>query len=221
MSGYWREVARLRFQGERFRDHALDLSALTELRQFQKMVADTSEALWRAANPDRKNLPPHFSDRTRLCLRRIEEGSAVAPLEVYYPDGLQGDFMEPETEVEQAIGLAREVFEAVEEDRPLPERLPRSLLKEDAAWGQSLRENESIELCPTGMPPARITSVNRERLAGFVEAPHDDRVDLTGEVLEADILEELARQVPPDEWDRLPPDLTDNLDHYLYGTKRR
>jgi len=303
MNGYWKEVARLRFGGERYRDHALDLSALTELRQFQKMVAETAEALWRTGNPDRKNLPPHFSDRTRLCLRRIEEGSAVAPLEVYYPDGQQQDFVEPETEIEQAIGLAREVFEAVEHDLPLPERLPKPLLKEYAAWGQSLRDNELIELCLVGMPPARITPANRVRLAAFVEAPHEDQVDLTGEVLEADIhkgqfqlwidetthvevpfteeqeqkvttalkehrsvrirvlgrgrfapsgkplhvhevqdlqvlsseewefdptarpiediLEELASQVPPEEWNRLPSDLTDNLDHYLYGIKRR
>jgi hypothetical protein len=36
-----------------------------------------------------------------------------------------------------------------------------------------------------------------------------------------DILEELASEVPQAEWDRLPADLTDNLDHYLYGTPKR
>ena len=32
-----------------------------------------------------------------------------------------------------------------------------------------------------------------------------------------DILKELAREIPQEEWDRLPCDLSDNLDHYLYG----
>ena len=86
MSGTWREIVRLRFKGERFRDHALDLTALTELRQFQRIVAETAKALWRTANPDRERLPAHFEDRTRLCLRRIESGSAVAPLEVWVED---------------------------------------------------------------------------------------------------------------------------------------
>jgi hypothetical protein len=36
-----------------------------------------------------------------------------------------------------------------------------------------------------------------------------------------DILEELASEVPHSEWERLPADLTDNLDHYLYGTPKR
>jgi hypothetical protein len=36
-----------------------------------------------------------------------------------------------------------------------------------------------------------------------------------------DIMEELASEVPQADWDRLPADLTDNLDHYLYGTPKR
>ena len=33
--------------------------------------------------------------------------------------------------------------------------------------------------------------------------------------------QELAKQVPREEWDKLPPDLLDNLDHYLYGTLKK
>lgn len=36
-----------------------------------------------------------------------------------------------------------------------------------------------------------------------------------------EILQELAAGIPREEWDRLPADLTDHLDHYLYGTPRR
>ena len=35
-----------------------------------------------------------------------------------------------------------------------------------------------------------------------------------------DILEEMGKDVPAEEWDRLPADLTDHLDHYLYGTPK-
>ena len=30
----------------------------------------------------------------------------------------------------------------------------------------------------------------------------------------------IVADVPQQEWDRLPADLTDNLDHYIYGTPR-
>ena len=36
-----------------------------------------------------------------------------------------------------------------------------------------------------------------------------------------DVLEELARKIPQEEWKRLPDDLSDNLDHYLYGIPRK
>lgn len=36
-----------------------------------------------------------------------------------------------------------------------------------------------------------------------------------------DILEELAREIPQEEWDRLPCDLNDNLDHHLYGIPKK
>jgi len=31
-----------------------------------------------------------------------------------------------------------------------------------------------------------------------------------------DLLKEIAEEIPQQEWDRLPSDLNDNLDHYLY-----
>ncbi len=35
------------------------------------------------------------------------------------------------------------------------------------------------------------------------------------------VLEELAKEVPPEEWDKLPDDLNNNLDHYIYGTPKK
>ena len=36
-----------------------------------------------------------------------------------------------------------------------------------------------------------------------------------------DILEELVRKIPQEEWKRLPCDLNDNLDHYLYRIPKK
>ena len=35
-----------------------------------------------------------------------------------------------------------------------------------------------------------------------------------------DQLSRIARQLPSQEWDSLPADLSESLDHYLYGTER-
>ena len=35
-----------------------------------------------------------------------------------------------------------------------------------------------------------------------------------------DLFSRIAEKVPESEWSRLPTDLSKNLDHYLYGTKK-
>lgn len=300
MKGKWTEVVKLAFKGRRFRDHALDLSALTELSRFQRIVAETAKTLWRAAHPDRERLPKRFEDRTRLCLRRVEDGSAVAPLEVFIEEPEAPELFECEPlEVTKAIELAHKVVRAVETDEPLPQDFPKDLLPEYARWGDALADDEVIEVIPVGKEPARFTPASRLRLTDFIEAPHEGQVDVIGEVLEADIrqgrfqlwlddrtwvtvqfspeqegevtsalkdhrilrlevrgkgessgqgkllrimevtelrfhtpgefsydfaarpiedvLVELAHEVPEEDWRKLPADLTDNLDHYLYG----
>jgi hypothetical protein len=36
-----------------------------------------------------------------------------------------------------------------------------------------------------------------------------------------DMVSEATRQVPERDWARLPTDLSKNVDHYLYGTKKK
>jgi len=307
MPSQWKEVVRLHFKGERFRDHALDLSALSELSQFQKLVAETAKTLWRAANPDRERLPKHFEQRTRLCLRKIDEGSAIAPLEVFLeePDQSQMDLWEKEpqepAEVGEAVEMVYGVFDAIERNQPLPDRFPKRLVSEYTKWGQTLADDEIVEFTPSDRTePARLTLEHRRRLETYAETPYEDAVDIEGEVFEADvrqrrfqlwigdsnavavsfdeqqedsvttalkehrslrlrvigraelspdgqmlritnvqsldivkpqvsefdsgsppiedILSAIASEVPQEEWDNLPLDLTDDLDHYLYGT---
>jgi hypothetical protein len=304
MNGRWKKVVELKFDGERFRDKALDLSALTELSQFQKLVGETAKALWRAANPERERLPKNFDDRTRLCLREVKEGSAVAPLEVWIEEPDRPDLFESEPkEVTEAIELAKRVFTSVDRDETLPNDLPKWLVPHYAKFGKELAEREAIEVIVPRGEKAIVTPASRARLEAFVEPTYEAFLDVTGEVLEADVrqkrfqiwlddrssitvpfsedqeaqvtcalrdhrilrmrvigqgrfnavgkpesvvsvekinilqigeipydstarpiedvLAELAAEVPEGEWDKLPSDLTDNLDHYLYGVPKR
>lgn len=61
----------------------------------------------------------------------------------------------------------------------------------------------------------RITHVDQLQTQPVGEVPYD----ATAPPIE-DVLTELAAEIPQENWDRLPPDLTDNLDHHLYGTPK-
>lgn len=299
MNSQWKEVVRVEFRGERFRGHALDLGALDELAQLQRIVEETAKALWRAENPDRERLPARFEERTRLHLRRIVPGSAVAPLEIEIAE------QSPEpAEVFDAVELAHEVVLCAQSARPLPDRLPKQLVGMYAEWGRSLQAGESMEITtPRQRQPALVTPESRARLEQFVEGAHEAVTEVVGTVLEADVrrrafqlfsdtgpaiavsfnadqeetvlaalsghatvklmvrgraavspdgkptrltevselriiagsdssfdkqapaiedvLAKIAAEIPDEEWAKLPDDLSDNLDHYLYGDMGR
>jgi hypothetical protein len=71
------------------------------------------------------------------------------------------------------------------------------------------------EIAPNGKL-LKITQIEELRIQPVGEAPTERAVRSIEE-----IIRELAAEVPQAEWDRLPPDLTDHLDHYLYGTPKR
>jgi hypothetical protein len=50
---------------------------------------------------------------------------------------------------------------------------------------------------------------NGDRIAGRYPLPVFDK------------LKRIAAKVRPEEWKKLPADLTENLDHYLYGTPKK
>jgi hypothetical protein len=301
MSGRWIEVVKLVFKGKRFEDHALDINALSEVIRSQKILAETAKVLWLEANR-KERLPRYFEDRTKLYLRRIEEGSALVPLESFLEEDEQ--LFEPiPVELKAAVELAHKAIRAVERDEPLPDNFPKNLLPEYQQWGKDLTEDETIEIIPPGEEPARLTSRGHLRLVTYAEAPYEAEAEIKGEVLEADIrlgrfqlwldertgitvnftpelednitsalkdhrtcrlyikgkgeyspqgklqriteiteclikpvseptlldlmappieevLVDLASEIPKEEWEKLPSDLTDNLDHYLYGTPK-
>lgn len=73
------------------------------------------------------------------------------------------------------------------------------------------------------LPADRVEGA-RKVLAGLCGEPASGSKQFPGEgamLPIEEILNELAAGIPPEEWERLPPDVTDNLDHYLYGTPKR
>jgi hypothetical protein len=209
MSGRWKEVARLTFRGPRYDQRALDLAALGKLATFQRLISETAKALWRANNPDRARLPQHFEKRVGICLRTICDGSTVAPLEVLVDESEHGILPGAETpEIDGAVDLAQEVFDAVEREAPLPERLPRSLIADYAKFGEELSPENSFEFCRPGKAPSRVKPEHGRRLLGFQDAPHETRVEMIGEVLEADVRQKRF-QLWTDDGNKVPVNFAD------------
>jgi hypothetical protein len=71
---------------------------------------------------------------------------------------------------------------------------------------QSLEANGDGDASAPGLAPA--------------DASQPDESMSVGESLLA-MVERLHRDVPPEEWEKLPTDLSEQHDHYIYGTPKR
>lgn len=185
----WKEVARLRFVGGRFHDRALDANALSEVQRFLSLVEATAKEQWYSANPEKQRLPPRFEERCRVYLRRINKGSSVAVLEARAEETGQTQFLDRDAEdAIAASNLAYRAFNAIAQDRPLPEEFPKHLVAQFVEFGRTLQENERIEIRATGKKRfVPLRPEHRGRWTQFEAKPYTDSLQIEGEVIEADV----------------------------------
>jgi hypothetical protein len=86
-------------------------------------------------------------------------------------------------------------------------------LMEAAEQGRLMVAPEDVGRPDEPSPPGPV-------VCGEELPPLERRFDPTARPIE-EIIAEIAGQVPEEEWDRLPPDLSEQHDHYIYGTPKR
>ena len=181
------EMATLRFDGERFQGHALDVECTQELIAYRNLVLECAKALWRRKFPDRARLPKGFEEGFRLQFNRLEEGSAVVPLQRVRLTTEQAE-LGLEDEFDEAVSLIDQTIAAANADDLLPTGLPSNVIPLFREFGKTLRDDEILFTRARGANfEAPYTAKARRRLADWVEATYQDLVDVTGEVRMANV----------------------------------
>lgn len=179
------EMASLRFDGERFNGHSLDVECTQELITYRNLVLECAKLLWRAKHPDRVNLPKGFDKGFRLQFNRLEDGSALVPLQrVQLTD--QADLFDDE--FDEAVSLIDQAIIAANADDLLPTGLPSNVIPLFRDFGKTLRDDEVLFTRARGAKiEAAYTAKARKRLAEWVEDTYEDFVDVVGEVRMANV----------------------------------
>lgn len=179
-------LASLRFDGERFSDHALDVDCVGELSSYKRLVLECAKELWRRAHPDYERLPKGFEERLVLRFSEVVEGSAVVPLRrVVAQEQPPLDF---DDEFDHAAALIDDAITAADADDLLPAELPRNVIPLFKDFGRSLRESETLYVQSRHRSSAAPYSARaRKRLAEWTEATYEDLVDTIGEVNMANV----------------------------------
>jgi hypothetical protein len=181
------EMATLRFDGERFAGHALDVECTQELIAYRNLVLECAKSLWRAKYPNRVNLPKGFEKGFRLQFDRLEDGSARVPLQRVRIAGEQGE-LELTDEFDEAVALIDQAISAANDDDLLPARLPANVIPMFRDFGKTLRDEEVLFTRARGAnTEAPYTAKARKRLAEWVDATYEDVIDVAGEVRMANV----------------------------------
>ncbi len=137
----------LHFRGARFDgEHGMPVETLGELVAYRDLVAEVARSVFLDQNRQRQRVPKGFSDRFRLRIREINEGSAVPTLERPIPDGK----LPIDDEFDIARDLISVAIHAVANHGPVPADFPHGALVHFNRLGQGLRDDESIELQTPG-----------------------------------------------------------------------
>lgn len=154
--------ARLRLSGARFEDQGMPVSSLVELVAYQELILGVAKARFRHLNPARRRVPKRFGDRLQLRIRSVEQGSVVPVLERVR----MAQELPLTDEFDEARELIAGAVAAVAAGAPLPDAFPRDALVLFNRFGQSLEDDEAIELrsgtAPSG--PRYSRSVRRQLL---------------------------------------------------------
>ncbi len=138
------ELVSLRFDGERFADHALDVECTQELVAYRRIILECAKALWRSKHVDRERLPARFEDGFRLQFDRLEEGSALVPLRRVLPTDQATLDWGNRDEFDEAAQLVDAAICAANDDALLPEAFPSSVVPLFREFGRTLRDDEVL-----------------------------------------------------------------------------
>jgi hypothetical protein len=187
MSGKWIEIVELRFDGERFSGHALPLDALNELIEYQGIITKTAIELFKKKHPERERISRNFEQSTVLRFTHIGEGSAAIPLEAYFEDDVQLNAFEKEPIVE-AVELTGKTVASIQNNKALPDDLPRNVIPLFGRFGSTLKDNERIHIHPRHAKAVEYNSAVRACILEYAEKGYEDTVDVIGMVGAADVV---------------------------------
>ena len=181
------ELATLRFDGERFKGHALDVECTQELIAYRDLVLECAKSIWRCKYPNRSNLPRGFEKGFRLQFDRLGDGSALVPLQRVRAADAQAD-LDLVDEFDEAVGLIDQTIWAAHDDDLLPVGLPSNVIPLFRDFGKTLRDDEVLFVRGRdSASEAPYTAKARQRLADWVEPSYEDTVSVSGEVRMANV----------------------------------
>lgn len=135
---------RARLEGNRFEKHAIPLDVLRDLSVLEDMAIEVAKWRYLSDHPERSRTPRGFMDGVSLSLSAIEEGSAIAAIDMQTESAELID--DAVVYFEKARDSILGVIGAAERSQSIEDVLPGSMLTYFNRFGRSLRDEETLVL---------------------------------------------------------------------------
>jgi hypothetical protein len=183
--------ARFRFAGGRFDSHTIPLEVLPDLAAYRKLVVEVAKMLFIMRKGTRVRVPKGFEDSFQIGLAGIEGGrSAVAymprlrtvdappPQKSLNFAANQPAFSQPQyPDFDNARNYIDDLIDSVRSTGSVPQEFPVELAGFFNSFGQSLHEDEFIELGFGGARPVRYDTFIRKKIVLSRETMYENAVD--------------------------------------------
>ncbi len=161
------EFLRPRLVGNRFDGHAIPLELLRDIAALEPMILEAARIEYLRGHEDRQRLPNGFMAGLSLVLSGVQEGSAVASidLEVNTEQGFQVEAVEC---LQKARDSILEAIDAAGREEPVGDLLSPKTLAQFNQIGRRIRPGEAIDFSPSLSGPA--VRLSREARRHLVHA---------------------------------------------------
>lgn len=180
--------ARFRFAGGRFDSHTIPLEVLPDLAAYRKLIVEVAKMLFKQRMGTRVRVPKGFEDSFNIGLARVDGGSsAVASMPRLHrsvvpapqqplnfsanqPTFAYPDFDDARRYIDSLIGSVGTIGQ-------VPTDFPVELAGFFNSFGQSLRDDEFIEMGYGGAHPVRYDTFIRKKIVLSRETTYENAVD--------------------------------------------
>lgn len=139
----------VRLAGGRFDTHTLPLDVLPDIASYRRLVVEVAKHLFKESRGDRVRVPKGFEQSFHLAISSMRGGNS-ASIELVEPefasDNKQNQLFTKYPEFDQAREFIANLIRIVSQGGKVPDALPPHLVGLFNPFGQSLRDDEFVEL---------------------------------------------------------------------------
>lgn len=170
-------------KGQRFNDHTLPLQLARDFIAYEDLIVELAKHIYKKEHPGRERILRGFTERFSLQLKSIGEGSTVIALE----RRSEPDILLNTDYFTMARDQINDLIQGITASQDILKGFPANLLGYFDKFGQSIREDEELELSIPNRQSATYTREIRRILVGRSSKPEiSDWITLRGSITEVD-----------------------------------